>query len=136
MRIRISGLTLFTGNMSKNMWIVGTTPINVDSGKVSARCPKNGNQRYKGDHILIFRIFCVAFPIFLLWQWLIEYIVLCTSRMSYLLYLWCPKTISFWASERLPLAKPAVNRCYTLSSTSGMIRTLKKSFVILIRAST
>ena len=44
--IRISELTLFTRNKSKNVRIVGATPRNVDSGKASAKCPKNENQRY------------------------------------------------------------------------------------------
>ena len=37
--IRVSGLTLFTGNMSKNVW-------KVDSGKASVRCQKNKSQKY------------------------------------------------------------------------------------------
>ena len=57
LRIRIGVLIIVKGNMSKNVWIVGATPRNVDSGKAGARCPTNENQRYQSDRILIFQIF-------------------------------------------------------------------------------
>ena len=47
--IKITGLLV---NVSKNVWITGTTPNNVNSGKTSARCTENRNQRYQSGHTL------------------------------------------------------------------------------------
>ena len=54
--------TRISGEHIQNMWNVGATTRNINSGKASGSCPKNENQRYRSDLIMIFQIFCWPLP--------------------------------------------------------------------------
>ena len=65
--IRISGLTFFTGNMSRNVSINRVTPGNIDSVAASARYQKIKVKHIKMTAYWFFKYFVNLFQIWELW---------------------------------------------------------------------